>query len=92
MDSVNYTAARAKCICKSTVDAGHVHHSGKYYRDMPVKWGITEEELQKKTKTNSNYRWTMIFFKLNCTCKILFVTLCLHENIVIGPSSFDQLG
>lgn len=49
LDSVNYTTARAKCMCKSAVDAGaeHVHHSGQYYRDMPLF--IPNVQLQKKT-------------------------------------------
>lgn len=49
LDSVNYTTARAKCMCKSAVDAGHVHHSGKYYRDMPLF--LSSVQLTKK-----NYR------------------------------------
>ena len=34
LDSVNYTTARAKYICNKTVTSSH--HSGKYYRDMPL--------------------------------------------------------
>ena len=51
LDSVNYTTARAKCMCKSTVDAGHdhapIHHSGKYYKDMPL-FLESDNPLQKK--------------------------------------------
>ena len=44
LDSVNYTTARAKYICNKTVTASH--HSGKYYRDMPLF--IPSIQLKKK--------------------------------------------
>ena len=44
LDSVNYTTARAKYICSKTVTASH--HSGKYYRDMPLF--VPSIQLKKK--------------------------------------------
>ena len=44
LDSVNYTTARAKYMCNKAVAASH--HSGKYYRDMPLF--IPTMQLKKK--------------------------------------------
>ena len=34
LDAVNYTTARSKYLCKKKGEA--THHSGRYYRDMPL--------------------------------------------------------
>lgn len=44
LDAVNYTTARSKYICKKKVEA--THHSGMYYRDIPLN--IPSAPLEKK--------------------------------------------
>ena len=51
LDSVNYTTARAKYLCNKSVVASH--HSGKYYRDMPLN--VPKLQLQKKKYGNRNH-------------------------------------
>lgn len=48
LDAVNYTTARSKYLCKKKVEA--THHSGRYYRDMPLN---TPDAPLKKKKYNS---------------------------------------
>ena len=49
LDAVNYTTARSKYLCKKKVEA--THHSGRYYRDMPLN--TPDAPLKKKYNSKS---------------------------------------
>ncbi len=44
LDSVNYTTARSKYLCRQAVTS--THHSGKCYRDVPLH--LPSVQLHKK--------------------------------------------
>ena len=46
LDAVNYTTARSKYICKKKIESSSTHHSGLYYRDVPLN--IPSAPLEKK--------------------------------------------
>ena len=51
LDSVNYATSRSKYICKKKVEATYTHHSGKYYRDMPISIPAVSLERKKYNHT-----------------------------------------
>ena len=84
LDSVNYTTstAWAKYICNKTVAASH--HSGKYYRDMPLF--IPSIQLKKKqyaeTSGTSDYITVYVYQLISD-----FVTPC-SASFRVPPQSF----
>ena len=66
LDAVNYTTARSKYICKKKVEA--THHSGMYYRDVPLNIPSAPLEKKKYDRHKKNNFIHNYYTLDNCEC------------------------
>ena len=96
---VSTTQQQGRNVCVKAVDAGHdhapIHHSGKYYKDMPL-FLESDNPLQKKIyrkDSNKKQQQQLNLFNDNyCDCAFSsIVFLFLYGHLVIHLVSSDQL-